>query len=206
LPQVDLEKTMIDKPTMSRRHALSSLALPLIAASGASFAAAPAPQRGSGSPALVAYLSRSGNTRVIAGQLHRRFPSDLFEIRVADPYPDDYEEAVARASRERTASASPALADRVSSMAGYDTVFLGFPIWGMALPAPVRSFLTTHDLGGKRVLPFVTHGGYGVGNALGTLAELAPQARVSEPFVLKCDQERDTLNQVSAWLTKSRLA
>ena len=87
---------------------------------------------------LVAFLSRSGNTRVIAGQLQRRFGADLFEIRTAEPYPADYEETVARAERERDAAATPALAEGVADIGGYETVFLGFPIWGMALPAPVQ--------------------------------------------------------------------
>ncbi len=39
---------------------------------------------------LVVYLSRSGNTRVIAGVIHRSLHSDMFEIEPAIPYPDDY--------------------------------------------------------------------------------------------------------------------
>ncbi|WP_143037607.1 flavodoxin [Allgaiera indica] len=36
----------------------------------------------------------------------------------------------------------------------------------MALPAPVRTFLKTHDLTGKTIVPFITHGGYGPGARL----------------------------------------
>ena len=53
-------------------------------------------------------------------------------------------------------------------------MFLGFPIWGMALPAPVRTFLTTHDLAGKTLVPFITHGGYGTGDAPGTAGRTGP--------------------------------
>ena len=52
-------------------------------------------------------------------------------------------------------------------------MFLGFPIWGLALPVPVQTFLTTHDLSGKTVVPFITHGGYGTGSAPETLAGFA---------------------------------
>ncbi len=62
------------------------------------------------------------------------------------------------------------------------------------------TFLKTHDLLGKTVVPFITHGGYGPGSASQTVADLAPRARLVEAFVLECDQERDTLNRVSAWL------
>ncbi len=78
---------------------------------------------------LVVYLTRSGNTRVIAETLHRALPADLFEIRPARPYPEDYEEHVAQATRERESGYEPPLAERVSNMAAYDEIFLGFPIW-----------------------------------------------------------------------------
>ncbi|MFD1378113.1 flavodoxin family protein [Fodinicurvata halophila] len=88
----------------------------------------------------------------------------------------------------------------MGDVAGYQTVFLGFPIWGMALPAPVRTFLTTHDLSDKTLVPFITHGGYGTGSAPRSVADLASGARILEPFVLQADQERETLNRVTAWL------
>ena len=194
---------MSDDPDMTRRRTLRSLAIPslLLPVLGAGMAASPATAQEAGDRrTLVAFLSRSGNTRVIAGQLQRRFQADLFEIRTAEPYPADYEETVARAQRERDAEATPALAQRVAGIDGYETVFLGFPIWGMALPAPVRTFLTTHDLSGKALVPFITHGGYGTGSAPDTVAALAPRARIVTPFVLEADQERATMNAVSAWL------
>ncbi len=186
---------MSDEPTVTRRATLQSLVL------GMGLVSTPAAGQGAGDGrTLVAFLSRSGNTRVIAGQLQRRFGADLFEIRTAEPYPSDYEETVARAERERVAEATPPLAEGVADIGGYVTVFLGFPIWGMALPAPVRTFLATHDLAGRTLVPFITHGGYGTGSAPETLAALAPEARIVTPFVREMDQERAIINAVSDWL------
>ena len=47
---------------------------------------------------LVAYFTRSGNTKVIASTVQRELKADLFEIRPAQPYPEDYEEIVAQAA------------------------------------------------------------------------------------------------------------
>ena len=124
----------------------------------------------------------------------------LFEITTAEPYPADYEETVERVQAERDAQATPPLTESVADIANYETVFIGFPIWGMALPAPMRTFLTTHELAGKTIVPFITHGGYGTGTALDTVADLAPQARIVTPLILEADQERATLNSVAAWL------
>jgi hypothetical protein len=49
-------------------------------------------------------------------------------------------------------------------------------------------------------VPFVTHGGYGLGNSLSVVAEHAPQARLLEGFAMQADQERKTLALVTRWL------
>ena len=70
----------------------------------------------------------------------------------------------------------------------------------MTTPPVIRSFLSGHDLAGTTLVPFVTHGGYGLGNSLSVVAEHAPQARLLEGFAMRADQERETLAQVTRWL------
>jgi flavodoxin len=148
----------------------------------------------------VAYFSRSGNTRVIAGLIHRTLRTDLFEIQPATPYPEDYLETVEQARQERDSGRERPSAAKVSGIADYDTVFLGFPIWGETAPPVIRAFLSAHDLSGKTLLPFITHGGYGPGNSQSVLASHAPKARLLKGFVMEADQERRTMNQVTDWL------
>ncbi|CAM5525279.1 flavodoxin [Sphingobium scionense] len=190
---------MRDVPDLSRRMVLGASAM-LAFSNTAACAQDGDTARIRGGKILVAYLTRSGNTRVIAQTLHRALNADLFEIRPASPYPADYEEHVAQASRERAEGYAPPLAALVTDIASYDEVFLGFPIWGQAAPPPILSFLKGHDLRAKALRPFITHGGYGVGSAPGTLAGLAPAARIQPAFVMEADQERRTLNQIKAWL------
>ena len=151
---------------------------------------------------LVAYMSRSGNARVVAGQIARANRADLFEILPAQPYPEEYQQTVDQAKRESDAGYEPPLSATVSAIATYRVVFLGFPIWGMTTPPPIRSFLSNHDLAGKTVVPFITHGGYGTGRSISVLAQMAPGARIADAFVMKADQERDTLERVSEWLAR----
>ena len=94
----------------------------------------------------------------------------------------------------------PPLKASAPNIGSYEIVFLGFPIWGMTAPSVIRSFLSSHELSGKTVVPFITHGGYGLGQSLSVLAEHAPQAQLLEGFSKQCDQERETLEQVTAWL------
>lgn len=149
---------------------------------------------------LVAYFSRSGNTRVVAGVIQRARNAQLFEIVPAVTYPEDYLATVAQARQERDAGLEPALASRVTNMADYSTLFLGFPIWGETAPPVVRAFLSAHDTSGKTLIPFITHGGYGPGNSRAVLARHAPKAHLREGFVLEMDQERRTMERVTQWL------
>jgi hypothetical protein len=124
----------------------------------------------------------------------------IFEIKPKNPYPEDYEETVAQASRETRDGYLPPLAQFVADIRQYETIYLGFPIWGMTAPPAVRSFLRGHDLSGKDVRPFITHGGYGLGNSMDVVRALAPDARFHQAFSMECDQERRTLEQVTGWL------
>ncbi|HUD34292.1 MAG TPA: flavodoxin [Variovorax sp.] len=139
-------------------------------------------------PVLVAYFSRSGNTRVVAGLLKRALGADLFEILPATPYPEDYLATVEQARQERDRGFEPTLKDRVSDMERYATVLLGLPVWGETAPPIVRSFLSAHDLTGKTVIPFITHGGYGLGSSERVIAQHAPKATLRPAFSMQADQ------------------
>lgn len=153
---------------------------------------------------LVVWFSRSGNTRVMGGQIARSLRANRFEIQPAEPYPDDYFENVAQAEREREAATLPAIDASVPEMGLYERIYLGFPIWGMTAPAVIRTFLATHDVREKTIIPFVTHGGYGLGNSLDVVAEYARGARLVEGFSLERPQERQTIELVNAWLETVR--
>lgn len=189
---------------LSRRTLLSAPAL--LSVAGAT--AACGQGQGAGGPAssvatiLVAYFTRSGNTRVIAGQVQRDLSADVFEIQPAQAYPADYPETVEQARQERDRGFEPALASSVSGFDGYRTVYLGFPIWGGTPPPVIRSFLRAHDMAGKVLRPFITHGGYGVGDSRDVLAAHAPGATIETPFVLEADQERRTMTAVNGWLER----
>ncbi|MBF7995563.1 flavodoxin [Rahnella laticis] len=153
---------------------------------------------------LVVYFTRSGNTRVIAGVIHRSLKTDLFEIEPAKPYPEDYFQTVAQAKSEHDRGMLPALKNTVPDMAGYQTVYLGFPVWGTSVPPVVQTFLSTHDLAGKLLIPFITHGGYGKGDSEDVLARLAAGTKREKPLVIEGSQERRTTETVTSWLETVR--
>ena len=128
---------------------------------------------------LVAYFSASGETARLAKTLAGVTGGDLFEIRPQTAYTAadlDWNNAKSRSSVEMNDPKSrPAMAE-TPWLAGYDTVFVGFPIWWYQAPRIIETFLESYDFSGKTVIPFATSGGSGVENAAAHLKELYPAA------------------------------
>lgn len=125
---------------------------------------------------LVAYFSASGVTRSVAQCLAKEVGADLFEIKPAVPYTDadlDWTNKQSRSSVEMSDPASrPEIAQRLSNMEEYDTVFIGFPIWWYVAPTIMNTFLESYDFSGKTIVPFATSGGSDLGKTLEILKPL----------------------------------
>lgn len=192
---------MADSHDAHRRMLITALAGLTLSSAVLTPAAANSVNRQNNSRTLVVYFSRSGNTRVIAGVIHRQLNTDLVEIEPATAYPEDYFQTVELAKNQRDRGVKPALKHAIANLERYQTVYLGFPIWGTTLPPLVDTFLSSHDLSNKRVIPFITHGGYGIGDSEAKLATLAAAAQWEKPLVIECDQERKTTETVTRWLS-----
>ena len=120
-----------------------------------------------GGKVLVAYFSATGHTRTIAEHLQTALDADLYEIVPQEPYTADdldYNTDGCRANQEQNDDAArPAISGSVEDMAGYDVVFIGYPIWWGQAPKIVYTFLESYDFSGKTVIPFATSGGSGMG-------------------------------------------
>lgn len=132
------------------------------------------------SKALVAYFSASGVTRHAAKDLAKAAHADLFEIEPEQPYTAadlDWTNKQSRSTREMNDPASrPAIKKTAPNLAAYDTVYVGFPIWWYVAPTIVNTFLESGDFAGKRVVPFATSGGSGMGKTVAALKPSAPSA------------------------------
>lgn len=115
---------------------------------------------------LVAYFSCSGVTARKAKELAEAAGADLFEIRPKVPYSPadlDWTDPKSRSTLEmKDPAARPEIA-QMPDLTGYDTVFVGFPVWWYVAPAIIRTFLESADFSGKTVIPFATSGGSGLG-------------------------------------------
>lgn len=124
------------------------------------------------SKTMVAYFSPTGTTKRLAEKVAKATGGDLFEIRPVEPYTSadlNWNDTKSRSSVEMNDRASrPAIAE-LPDVAGYDTVFVGFPIWWYTAPHIIWVFVEQAELAGKTVVTFATSGGSSMG---GTTADL----------------------------------
>lgn len=139
---------------------------------------------------LIIYLTRTNNTKAIAEIIHQEVGGDIVTLELEKPYPENYDAIVKQVQRENETGFMPPLKTKVD-LTKYDTIFLGFPTWGMRLPPPMKSFLARNDLSEKTVIPFNTNAGYGVGSSFETVAELCPNSTILKGFSMKGGIERD---------------
>ena len=137
---------------------------------------------------LVAFFSASGVTGRAAEKLAAAAGGDLYEIRPAVPYTRadlNWQDKRSRSSVEMANPASrPELADTDAPVAGYDRIFLGFPIWWYTAPTIIRTFLESYDFSGKTIILFATSGGSGLGKTAKELASSCPGAKIVEGKLL----------------------
>ena len=125
---------------------------------------------------LVVYFSRTGNTEKIAEYLIELTDADGYVIEAAVPYTDDdikYQDDNCRANKEQNdKTVRPEIADPISSIDSYDTIFLGYPIWWGQEPRIIDTFLESYDFSDKTVIPFCTSGSSGIETSEKNISEL----------------------------------
>ncbi len=155
--------------------------------------------------ALIAYYTHSGNTRTIAECIARKTGAAVTEIAPVNAYPTDYDTVVNQAKKEIQAGAIPELAEDADAES-YDVVFVGTPNWWSTMAPPIKTFLNRHDLAGKTVVPFCTHGGGGGGRIERDIAAACPGADVKAALVVSGDGGKRLESQVDAWLRETGIA
>lgn len=144
---------------------------------------------------LVAYFSATGTTARVAGKVAQATGGELYAITPAEAYTSadlDWNDKRSRSSEEMSDPASrPAIGGGTLNAADYDVIFLGYPIWWNLAPRIVNTFVESHDLNGKTVVPFVTSGSSGIANSAAALKETYPDIDWKEGKLLNRASDGD---------------
>ena len=161
----------------------------------------------SGASIMMRNGVKLGSCEFVAKVVQETIGGDLFQIETVQQYPLDHDPLVDQAADEKSQEARPELAAQLEDIDQYDTIILGYPNWWADLPMPVYTFLEEYDFTGKTIIPFVTHGGSGFSNTVGTISALQPGAAVSENTLsLSRNSVADSESEVINWAQSLGLA
>lgn len=146
---------------------------------------------------LVAYFSASGTTAKVAKNLSEAIGADIFEIKPAIPYTKkdlDWNNSKSRTTLEMNDEYSrPQIAEKISDISQYDTIFLGFPIWWYSAPHIINTFLESDDFSGKEIILFATSGGSTLRGIVAKLKKSCPGAEILEGEMMNYEPSKGEL-------------
>ena len=150
---------------------------------------------------LVVYFSPDDTVRAAAYSIAASLSADLFEIIPEEPYTADdlnYYNSKARSMVEmKDAAARPAISAMPEDLVPYDTIILGYPIWGGQAPKIISTFLENADLSGKTVIPFCTSNSSGIGSSDTALHSLTDNTVVWQKGTRI--RKGSTAEEIGAW-------
>lgn len=156
------------------------------------------------SKTLVVYFSKTNTTESVAKLIQSETGADVFEIERKEPYPDAYTPTTEVAKDEKDANARPELKTYLPKdvIAGYDTIFVGFPIWWGTAPKPVLSFLNFYDLSGKTIYTFCTAASSSISGSTADIRSNASGTNVVEGKRFSASDE----SGIKSWIASLNLS
>ena len=144
-----------------------------------------------------------GNTERVAEFVQKAVGGDLFEIETVREYSKDYMVCIEEAKAELREGARPELKKYPESIEQYDTIFVGYPNWWGTMPMCVYTFLEHFDLTGKKIVPFCTNEGSGLGSSERDIAAECPGAKVLPGLSVHGGSAASSEKQAAAWARKA---
>ena len=141
-----------------------------------------------GKKILVIYYSRKSDkerrkdAEDIASWIAGAVDGDLFRVETVDEYPPDDLTYADRLRSEDWHRMNPPAKRYLPSVRDYGIIFVGFPNWAGIVPRVIYTFLSDHNLKGKRVIPFgINEKPEYMGNVV-ELRKVCGEARVEDGF------------------------
>lgn len=126
---------------------------------------------------LVVVFSATGTTKGVAEKIAKIENADIYEIKAAQEYTSadlNWNDSSSRSTKEQNdPSSRPEIGSERISLEGYETVYIGFPIWWGEEPRIMDTFVESYDFDGITMIPFCTSSSSGIGRSGKNLAENA---------------------------------
>ena len=97
----------------------------------------------------------------------------------------------------------PALTALPESIAAYDAIVLGYPNYCGTIPMAVATFLEAFDFTGKKLLPYCTNEGSGMGRSEKDLRKLCPTAVIAPGLAITGSAAAQSQAALVGWMQEN---
>ena len=143
-----------------------------------------------------------GKTEIVAEMIQQEVGGDLFEIVPLHDYNYDYYKCIDEAKSEKSKNARPEIKECNLNVAEYDTMYVGYPNWWGTCPMCMFTFLEQCDFAGKKIAPFCTHEGSGMGVSEGDIKRVCKGATVLKGLPIHGAEAGNSGRKISSWLNE----
>lgn len=157
---------------------------------------------GTGKEVLVVYFSATGTTKGVAEMIADITDGDLYEIKALEEYTNEdlnWNDSNSRSTKEQDdPSARPEIGSDPISLDGYNTIYIGYPIWWGEEPRIMDTFVEGYDFTGITMIPFCTSASSGIGRSGTNLEENAGSGNWLEGARFGADV---TSEELESWIS-----
>ena len=122
---------------------------------------------------------------------------------IAAPYADNYRKCVSQVTADMMLHKRPALTALPESIAAYDAIVLGYPNYCGTIPMAVATFLEAFDFTGKKLLPYCTNEGSGMGRSEKDLRKLCPTAVIAPGLAITGSAAAQSQAALVGWMQEN---
>ena len=146
---------------------------------------------------------KKGNTEIVAEFIHKAVGGDIFEVQTLKEYAENYYICTEEAQKELQENARPELKAYPENLESYDIIFAGFPNWWGTMPMAMFTLFEKFDLKGKKIVPFCTNEGSGMGSSEKDLVKVCRGANVMRGLAICGTKSSDSEEQVFEWARRN---
>ena len=144
-----------------------------------------------------------GNTEIAAEFIKNAVGGELFEVQTVKEYAKDYYACIDEAKRELRARARPPIKAFPEDIDRYDNIFIGYPNWWGTMPMAMFTLLEHFDWAGRKIIPFFTNEGSGMGSSERDLAKACPGATIARGLSIHGAETLQSEKKIADWAKKS---
>ncbi len=155
-------------------------------------------------PGMKIACQEKGNTKIAAEFIQKAVGGDLFEIKADRVYSQNHMVLIDEAKQELNAGTRVPVKRYPDALEQYNTIFLGYPNWWNTMPMVLFTFLEHYDWTGKRIIPFCTNEGSGIGDSVQDIKKICKGADVDSGASFTGSHVSSSEAKIAEW-AKNRL-